>query len=162
MVACKVIGAKDIVYNIENAEGVEEWSKRTVRVVREGGGWLPLREKLSREAQMPSADGDCCAVYVMYSPDQETADLRTADVLIHFHHALVDGSGIRTILNEFLTQLADPDKVRPIWGAEISRLYAASIDLTTEEEKLAVPEVIPESEINKDVASMIDVSKLQN
>lgn len=69
-------------------------------------------------------------------PDEAAkGNLTTFDVLMHTHHVFTDGSGIRTILNEFLTRLAQPLPHNDIsWGKETERLLPASILLVKDEE----------------------------
>jgi hypothetical protein len=70
-------------------------------------------------------------------PDEAAkAKLTTFDVLMHTHHVFTDGSGIRSILNEFLTRLAQPLPSKEItWGREIDHLLPPSILLAKKEEQ---------------------------
>jgi hypothetical protein len=58
---------------------------------------------------MPTKNGDYCAAYLLVRPDVAALpEITTFDVLLHIHHTFTDGSGIRSVLNEFLVRLADP------------------------------------------------------
>lgn len=125
-------------YPIETREDVETWAARTVAVVRDDGGWLKLRNRLSDTATLPSPSRDCCLFYLVVRPyEAERGELTAFDVLMHVHHSLVDGSGIRSILNEFLTRLASPLMAAEdlSWGDEIARLLPASYALLEAEEE---------------------------
>ena len=135
-VAARIIDGDKASYGVESREGVEKWAERTVVTVCQEGGWLALRERLSRESPLPTPDGDCCLFYLIVRPDESVQpELREFDILMHTHHSLTDGSGIRVILNEFLQRLADPlpnDDI--VWGEESQRLLPASVLLDKIEE----------------------------
>lgn len=135
-VSARVLDSDKVLYNIESEEDVKKWAERTISVVLQDGGWLALRERLSRESALPTPDGDYCLLYLIVKPEEiANPNLQAFDVLIHTHHAFTDGSGIRVILNEFLERLAHPlDPEETIWGEEIQRLLPASILLEEEEE----------------------------
>ena len=137
-VAARVADGEKVSYNIESSEGVEKWAERTVFTICQDGGWLALRERLSRESPLPTPDGDCCLFYLIVRPDDTVKpELQSFDVLMHTHHALNDGSGIRVILNEFLERLADPlPDNEMVWGEETQRLLPAAVLL----EKVDEPE----------------------
>jgi hypothetical protein len=142
MIACQVEDAEKMLYRVENEEEVKEWAGRTVRVLRQEGGWPALRDRLSEMADLPTGDGDCCLLYVVVDPSDSdsVAAMEKFDVLIHFHHALTDGTGMRTILNEVLMQMAkiadkEREKTRMMWGGEVERLCPAVLDLATERER---------------------------
>jgi hypothetical protein len=86
---------------------------------------------------MPSKDGDYCLIYLIVPPDQALRpEVLSFDVLMHIHHVFTDGSGIRSILNEFLARLAGPLASEEIfWGDEVERLLPASLLLAKDDEK---------------------------
>lgn len=128
-VAARVFDGDTALYNINSKDDVAVWANRTVTTFRQDGGWLRLREKLSQCSPLPTKDGDYCRVYLIVRPDVAALpELTTFDVLLHIHHVFTDGSGIRSVLNEFLSRFADPlpsDVI--VWGQEIKRLYPPSI-----------------------------------
>lgn len=134
-VAARVIDGDEALYNIESEVEVKEWAERTVSTIAQDGGWIALRESLSRNSPIPTKDGDYCLFYLIVRPDEaENSQLTTFDILMHTHHVFTDGSGIRTIFNEFLTRLADPLPPGEIlWGQEVDRLLPASILLEKED-----------------------------
>ena len=135
-VAARIVDGDKASYGVESRERVEKWAERTVVTVCQEGGWLALRERLSRESPLPTPDGDCCLFYLIVRPDESVQpELGEFDILMHTHHSLTDGSGIRVILNEFLQRLADPlPNSAIIWGEETRRLLPASVLLGKIEE----------------------------
>ena len=129
-----------------------------MHVVEEKEGWLSVRERISRENEWPTVDGDYCEVYLVHGPTADDGKVTGFDVLIRFHHALVDGYGTRTILNEFLTAFADSKFEARNWGEEVCRLYPNFLALLTEEEREAIVTDIPTSDLMKDLGSMFTVS----
>ena len=94
-----------------------------------------MREQVSRDAPIPSPDGDYCLFYIITRPDEAEKIITTFDVLMHTHHVFTDGSGIRSVLNEFLWRLASPlDEKEVVWGREAGRLFLPSCMLVKEEE----------------------------
>jgi hypothetical protein len=144
-VAARVIDGDKALYNIESEVEVKAWAERTVSTIAQDGGWIALRESLSRNSPIPTKDGDYCLFYLIVRPDEaESPKLMTFDVLMHTHHVFTDGSGVRTIFNEFLTRLADP--LAPgeiVWGQEVDRLLPASILLEKEETETAHGMITP-------------------
>lgn len=130
-VAARVADFNTASYNIESSEGIESWAERTVFTICQDGGWLALRERLSRESSLPTPDGDYCLFYLIVPPEETIKpELQNFDVLLHTHHALIDGSGIRAVINEFLARLADPlPDEEIVWGEETQRLLPAAIVL---------------------------------
>ena len=136
-VAARLVDGGKTSYNVEINGGVKIWAERTVFTICQDGGWLALRERLSRESSLPTSDGDCCLFYLIVRPDETVKpELQTFDVLMHTHHAFNDGSGIRVILNEFLERLADPlPDEEIVWGEETQRLLPAAVLLEKIEEQ---------------------------
>jgi len=75
-------------------------------------------------------------MYIVTRPDEtEKPELTNFDVLMHTHHVFTDGSGIRTILIEFLVRLASPPASEEVsWGKGVERLFLPSCTLVKEEE----------------------------
>lgn len=133
-IAARVIDGDKAVYDIENDEGIEAWAKRTVKVVSAEGGWLALREKLSRTTPIPSQDGDYCLMYIIIPPSKDER-IDSFDILMHTHHVFTDGAGIRSILNEFLERFAVPlAEKATVWGKETERLLPPSLLLEKDDE----------------------------
>ena len=130
-VAATMPDLETVSYRIESSKGVEKWTNRTVFLICRDGGWQALRERLSRTSAIPSESGDCCVFYLIVSPEQTLkTEIEEFDILMHTHHTLVDGSGIRVILNEFLERLANPMESETIvWGEETARLFPAAVAL---------------------------------
>lgn len=127
-------------YRIESWEEVDTWASRALSLVHQGRGWYALMERLTRESSLPSPDFDICRFYLIV-PHAESAssELQNFDILIRMHHAFVDGSGVRAILNEFLLRLAVPlfdDEVK--WGEETPKLMPGASILGTVEESEGV------------------------
>ncbi|KAG4417975.1 hypothetical protein IFR04_008869 [Cadophora malorum] len=127
-VAARVDEDSKAVYSIDGDHEVKTWAERSVKTIVTDGGWLALREKLSRDAPMPSSTGDYCVVYlIVNAQDTAASNLRGFDILMHMHHVFTDGSGIRSILNEFISRLANPLPSNEVhWGEEVRRLLPAS------------------------------------
>jgi len=144
-VAARVLGGDKALYNVDAKDDVEAWAQRSVTIIQQEGGWLSLRENLSRNSPMPTKDGDYCVAYLIVRPDVAALpELTTFDVLLHMHHVFTDGSGIRSILNEFLARLADPLPSKDIvWGREIERLYPPSILLERQYDEKIVNGKVP-------------------
>ena len=145
-VAARVLDSGRASYNIESRDDVERWADSTVFTICQDGGWLALRERLSRESPLPTADGHCCLFYIIVQPDETLKpELQMFDVLMHTHHAFTDGSSIRVILNEFLERLASPLPGHDIvWGEESQRLLPAAVLLERPEEpETAISTTIP-------------------
>jgi hypothetical protein len=138
-VAARVVDETKAVYDLQLEDEVKQWSGRTVSMVSQEGGWVSVRERVSREAPIPSPNGDYCLMYIITRPDEaEKSEVTTFDVLMHTHHVFTDGSGIRTILNEFLERLASPLASEEVsWGKEVERLFLPSCMLVKEEEEEA-------------------------
>lgn len=135
-VAARVVDETKAVYKIESEDETKRWAERTVRMVSQEGGWASVRERLSRDAPIPSPDGDYCLMYIITRPNEaEKKEITTFDVLMHTHHVFTDGAGIRSILNEFLERLASPLATEEVtWGKEVDRLFPPSCMLVKEEE----------------------------
>lgn len=157
-VGCQVSN-KQMSYNVKSAAEIKAWSKRTVKVVINDGGWLELREELSMKVSLPSKDGDCCFVYIVYPKEAQRCGVTTFDVLIHIHHALTDGAGIRSILNEFLEHMVSSTLSHPIcWGQEVDRLFPAAIDLSTKAEREAASEDVEQQQLDIFMSGLFSVS----
>ncbi|KAK0111284.1 hypothetical protein ONS95_001655 [Cadophora gregata] len=116
-------------YSVDGPNEAARWAERSVTVVVADGGWLALREQLSRDVPMPSSNGDYWGFYLIVKPEYG-ADVNIAsfDILMHNHHVFTDGSGIRSILNEFISRLADPLPLEELhWGKEVDRLLPPSM-----------------------------------
>jgi hypothetical protein len=134
-VAARVVDETKAVYGIESEVEVRQWGSRTVRMVSQEGGWVAVRERVSCDSPIPSTDGDYCLMYIITRPDEAAKELSTFDVLMHTHHVFTDGSGIRSILNEFLERLANPLLATELtWGMEVERLFPPSCVLVKEEQ----------------------------
>ncbi|KAH8664870.1 hypothetical protein BGZ61DRAFT_593233, partial [Ilyonectria robusta] len=130
-VACQIKDAKHMVYKVEEAANVKKWAARTVQTVESSSGWRELLAKLSREVVLPSKDGDCAFLYLLVRPLQSSKSrINQFDLLLHVHHGLVDGAGIRSIMNEVLVGLT---KLSPTtshsWGEEVERLGPTALDV---------------------------------
>ncbi|KAH8660281.1 hypothetical protein BX600DRAFT_438496 [Xylariales sp. PMI_506] len=140
-VACRVADGKKMTYSAQSAEDLQAWARDAVNLVQlDGPDLSSLRERLSKEIAMPSNEGNCCFFYVAYDVEAVAQHgLTTFHVVIYIHHALTDAAGMRSILNEFLTHLADDaifDTAPSIaWGGEVSRLHPSAIDLLTQAER---------------------------
>lgn len=133
-VAARLLHDEKALYDIEDEAGIQNWAKRTVKVVKAEGGWFALREKLSKETAIPSVDGDYCLMYIIIPPSED-GTISNFDVLMHTHHVFTDGAGIRSILNQFLERLAAPiSNEEIIWGKETDRLLPPSLLLGMEDE----------------------------
>ncbi|KAJ5743528.1 hypothetical protein N7533_010630 [Penicillium manginii] len=138
-VACRIIDDNQMTYSCGSADDVEAWAERTVHLVKDHDNWVSLREKLTQEASLPSEDGDCCFVYIVPTRKGASQNVVAFDVLIHIHHALVDGSGLRSILDSFLALMAGGSTIESIyWGQENDRLLPAAIDISTEVEMVSL------------------------
>jgi hypothetical protein len=135
-VAASVEDGENAVYDIENEDGINTWAKRTVKVIEAEGGWLALRENLSRTTPIPSEDGDYCLLYIIVNlAEAQRGSVTSFDVLMHTHHVFTDGAGIRSILNELLERLAAPlADEEMIWGKETERLLPPSLLLEKDDE----------------------------
>ncbi len=135
-VAARVVNEDTASYDFESEEEVRDWAYRTVSVVTDNGGWLALRERLSRDTPIPSAQGDYCLIYLVVRPDEASSrELTTFDILMHTHHVFTDGSGIRSIMNEFITRLANPLSAKEVkWGQEVDKLLPPSTLLVKKED----------------------------
>lgn len=142
-VAARLVNGTEAVYTVDSEAQIMAWARRTVTMCSQEGGWFALRERLSRDTSIPSVDGDYCLIYLIVRPDEiSKPDVSTFDILMHTHHVFTDGSGFRSILNEFLTRLAQPLTSEDIsWGQEIERLLPASPLLEKDEQVEAAKEV---------------------
>ncbi|KAK7419771.1 hypothetical protein QQX98_003143 [Neonectria punicea] len=131
MVACRVVDSKQLVYNVEEAADVAKWASRTVQTVENESGWMEVHDKLSREVVLPSKDGDCAFLYLVLNPEQSSkAQVTQFDLLLHVHHGLADGAGLRSMMNEVLTGLTRPSLGTDYaWGEEVERLSPAALDV---------------------------------
>lgn len=129
-VAAQVKDCKKVVYNVHDADGMAAWAKRTVQYAELAGGWPAKHENISRETPLPTRDGDCALLYLVLSPQQAIqSQITQFDLLLHFHHTLSDGAGLRSIMNTILTNLANPvPQSRFSWGEEARRLEPAALD----------------------------------
>ena len=91
-VAARVDEDSKAVYSIDGDHEVKTWAERSVKTIVTDGGWLALREKLSRDAPMPSSTGDYCVVYlIVNAQDTAASNLRGFDILMHMHHVSSPG-----------------------------------------------------------------------
>jgi hypothetical protein len=65
-VAARVDGDR-AVYNVETETEVKSWARRTVSTISLAGGWLALRERVSRDSPIPTINGDYCTMYIVVS-----------------------------------------------------------------------------------------------
>ncbi|PSR83572.1 hypothetical protein BD289DRAFT_483261 [Coniella lustricola] len=135
-VACQIDeDCKRMSYRVENAAQVNLWAARTAKLLTSHhDGWQELQEKLSRETILPAGEaGDCAFLYAIPRLDQ-TPDARQPithfDLLLHVHHGLVDGTGLRSILDAVLVGLTRPEvPTNVVWGDEAVRLSPAALDV---------------------------------
>ncbi|KAH7333439.1 hypothetical protein BKA65DRAFT_564743 [Rhexocercosporidium sp. MPI-PUGE-AT-0058] len=137
-IAARVSEDINAIYHVEEEDKVIQWAKRSVTMTVADGGWLAKREQVSRDLPIPSLDGDYTLVYLIVKPEESARrSIRYFDVLLHTHHAFTDGSGIRSILNEFLSRLANPlPSNETHWGQEIDKLLPPSNVLVKAEQSL--------------------------
>lgn len=135
--AAYVVDDKKAIYKEESKDGIQHWAERTVSTVIREGGWLGLRQHLSRTFPLPTGAGDFHLAYVVISPDEALkSGVSNFDVVMHTSHVFVDGSGIKCIFNEFLSRLASPMGIEKIiWGQEVGRLFPPSVVLMKEEQE---------------------------
>lgn len=69
-------------------------------------------------------------LYLVLHPDQGTeAPVTQFDLLLHVHHTLMDGAGLRTLMQAILQNLAaPPDLTNYAWGEEVQRLAPCALD----------------------------------
>jgi 15-O-acetyltransferase Tri3 len=128
-VAAQVRNSKELVYPVENAQQVSTWLERTVQVVKSPMGWMAQHEQLSRGAVLPTHAGDCALLYLIIHPDQvASGNIVHFELLLHVHHALVDGAGLRTLLDSILHNLVAPSTGTLNWGEETQRLAPSVLD----------------------------------
>lgn len=65
-VAARVDGDRAI-YDVESEAEVRSWARRVVSTVPLAGGWLALRERISRDSPLPTINGDYCTMYIIVS-----------------------------------------------------------------------------------------------
>ncbi|KUJ07392.1 uncharacterized protein LY89DRAFT_743015 [Mollisia scopiformis] len=133
--AATVADDKRAIYKHDSIDGINHWAERTVSLVIREGGWLGLRQHLSRTSPLPNGAGDFHLAYIVVSPDEAVQSaVSNFDVVLHTSHVFVDGTGVKCIFNEFLDRLASPmGKGEIIWGQEIFRLLPPSVVLMKEE-----------------------------
>ncbi|KAG9258527.1 uncharacterized protein F5Z01DRAFT_201089 [Emericellopsis atlantica] len=128
-VAAQVHNGKELVYPVEDANQVSQWLERTVHLVQSSEGWIGQHDKLSRDVVLPTATGDYALLYLIVHPDQVAIDnIVSFDLLLHVHHTLVDGAGLRTLLNLILQSLVKPTSESYHWGEETQRLAPSALD----------------------------------
>lgn len=129
-VATQVTGNKNLIYHVHDTDGVAAWSKRTVQKAEMAGGWHAKCAQLSREPVLPTESGDCAVLHLVLSPQQATqAPVTKFDLLLHAHHTLIDGAGLRSVMNKVLTELAKPNSPADFsWGEEVQRLEPSALD----------------------------------
>ncbi|KAI6782589.1 uncharacterized protein J7T54_003601 [Emericellopsis cladophorae] len=112
-VSAQVHNSKELVYPVEDANQVSRWLERTVHLV-----------------QSSEATGDSALLYLIVHPDEvASGNIVSFDLLLHVHHTLVDGAGLRTLLNSILHNLAKPTTYESYnWGEEIQRLAPSALD----------------------------------
>ena len=86
-IAARVVENSKAVYSIDGDQEVKRWADRSVTVIIADGGWLALREQLSRDAPMPSSTGDYCNIYLVVNAEHHAApNLNSFNILMHMHH----------------------------------------------------------------------------
>lgn len=135
--AATVTEDKKATYKHESIAGIHYWAERTVSLVIRDGGWLDLRQHLSRTFPLPNGAGDCHLIYLVVSPAETLrSGISRFDVVLHTSHVFVDGTGVKCIFNEFLARLASPVAAdRITWGQETARLCPPSVVLMKQEER---------------------------
>jgi len=135
-VAARVVDGDKALYPVESAAEVKVWAERVVTTVTADGGWLALRERLSRDEPIPTPAGDYCLMYLVVRPDEaESDEITTFDVLMHTHHVFIDGAGVRSVMQEFLSRIAAPLVAEEIsWGTEVDKLFPPANLLVKEDE----------------------------
>lgn len=171
MVACQLQledngpGTQTMFYKVEDDESVRQWADRTFKIVVAEGGWTALREELSVEFDLPS-DGDCCFFYIIVDPAQlvsGTGLVHSFDILLHIHHALTDGAGLKTILHSILSSLSSSASSGAhnelMWGEEAKRgLMPAQVDIATDDELAGVQKDVDEKAVMEMMAGLVLVS----
>lgn len=127
-IACKVRHGNELAYQLEDEVGVEQWAEQTVHLVSTTEGWLSKYESISREAALPNDFGHCAVLYLLIDPEQRS-NVQEFDLLLHMHHSLVDGAGLRTIMNEILSNIASAQNSKFPDGIEVSKLPPATLDV---------------------------------
>ncbi|KAH7925398.1 hypothetical protein BV22DRAFT_1034076 [Leucogyrophana mollusca] len=104
----------------------DEWARRTI-VVRGNIGLDELREELSATT-LPTANRDHVLLYVVLHEN-------TFDLLLHSHHALIDGVGSKLLftfllkrLVQFLDGSLEPSPLSLQWGTEGAKLCPCAYD----------------------------------
>lgn len=174
MVACKLqledrgLGTQTMYYQVEDRDCVGRWANRTFKAVVAEGGWMALREKLSVEFDLPSevdGHGDCCFFYVIVDPTQcssEDDNIHSFDILLHIHHALTDGPGLKSVLHALLSRVSSSTVQNEDfrWGDEALRgLMPAQVDIATEEEMAGVEKTVSEESVMAMMAGLVLVSE---
>lgn len=173
MVACKLQledrgpGSQTMYYQVEDEASVGRWADRTSTVIVAEGGWTVLREKLSVEFDLPSErDGDCCFFYIIVDPTQLASDtdpVHSFDILLHIHHALADGPGLKTVLHSIISSFSASSSFGAFeefqWGEEAKRgLMPAQVDIITDEELAGVQKDVDEKAVMDMMAGIVLVS----
>ncbi|KAH7908665.1 hypothetical protein BJ138DRAFT_1012358 [Hygrophoropsis aurantiaca] len=120
-------GAATLTYQtLQSQDQAEEWAQHTV-VVQNNTDIDCLREELSATV-LPNANGDHVLLYAVLGED-------TFDLLLHSHHALIDGVGSKLLFTFLLKQLVrilDGSLVKSTlnlqWGAEAANLCPCAYD----------------------------------
>jgi hypothetical protein len=135
-IATNVVEDKKTTYKHESTAAIHHWAERTISMVIRDGGWLALRQHLSRTSPLPNGAGDSHLLYLVISPSEALqSGISEFDVVLHTSHVFVDGTGVKCIFNEFLARLASPMAADEIfWGQETSRLFPPSVVLMKPEE----------------------------
>lgn len=171
MVACKLKledrgpGSQTMYYQVEDEASVGRWADRTFKVILAEGEWTVLREKLSVEFDLPSErDGDCCFFYIIVDPTQLASDpVHSFDILLHMHHALTDGPGLKTVLHSILSSFSASSSSGAFeefqWGEEARHgLMPAQVDIATDEELAGVQKDVDEKAVMDMMAGLVLVS----
>lgn len=145
LIASQIREGKEVTYQVEDAQGVEKWVKRTVQVAQLHGGWAEQHALLSQSAALPSLEGDCAFIYLIVQPEQVN-QVSEFDLLLQVHHGLADGAGLRSTMNAILTGLATSTTEPYSWGEEVKRLSPAALDVAyvSDESAKAITEMSQE------------------
>lgn len=167
MVACKLQledrgpSSQTMYYQVEDPASVGRWADRTFKVIVAEGGWTVLREKLSVEFDLPSErDGDCCFFYIIVDPSQpasNTDPVQSFDILLHIHHALADGPGLKTVLHSIFSSFSASEEF--LWGEEAKcGLMPAQVDIATDDELAGVQKDVDDKAAMDMMAGIVLVS----
>ncbi|KAG1730003.1 hypothetical protein EDB19DRAFT_1741850 [Suillus lakei] len=132
-------------YTTATPQEINQWAQRTLIV--HSPSQIDLDQLRVNEGQkkVPSSDGDYTRMHIVPGEIANDGTVSKFGLLLHSHHTLFDGNGLKITINRYLMQLAkvlsgSHSASKSIeWGNELENLPPAAYTILNSNEPLPIP-----------------------